>query len=637
MKASAGPQTSGYVTSTGSVYMWGYNSASGQIGNNTTTSATVPTNISTFGSLNGRAVTQLAVGNYSSIALDSTGTLHAWGDNWGGSYGNNTMNSNSMIPIMISPMGSIIGRTITSISCGGGNTFAIDTTGTLHAWGANGNGQLGNNSVTNSPLPINISTFGSLIGQSVAKISGGSTHTICLDTTGNIHTWGNSGQGQLGNNTTSFSRIPINISTFGSLIGLTMSQIAVGSMHNLAIDSTGNVHSWGYNVNGQVGNNSTTNVLVPIVLSNFGSLIGRTTIHISCGDAHSVAIDTTGYLHSWGNNNFGQLGNNTLVNSSIPINISTFGSLVGRSITSSTCGLQYTLALDTTGAIHAWGHNDTYSLGTGNLTDYKIPVLINLSLITNSSLSTTLYMNFTGQHRCFVDGFNKNIKDIEGLIVCANTGEYVTTSENLGGDFAFTKGLSAITTNDSLPVVSLSSKPNDKSVFGVVSLKTNFSPVIDPTDTEMQQALMRGDVRAEINSSGEGAMWVCDAAGPLAAGDYVTSSKIPGYGMLQADDILHNFTVAKTTTACDFDVTQTQPRLILRTDPFGNNVLDSQGAPIFDPVLDENSYPVLDPKFKTRLITETGSQLTPEEATSMKAAGSNVYTAAFVGVTYHCG
>jgi hypothetical protein len=297
------------------------------------------------------------------------------------------------------------------------------------------------------------------------------------------------------------------------------------------------------------------------------------------------------------------------------------------------------MALDSTGSIHVWGLNGAGQLGNNTSgTNSPIPILINTTLITNSALSTTLYMNFTGQHRCFVDGFNKNLRDIEGLIVCANTDDYVTTSESLGGDFAFTKGLNAISTNDSLPVVSLASKPNDKSVFGVVSLIPNNSPqVTDETDIEIQQAHMRGDYRAEINSLGEGAMWVCDIAGPLAPGDYVTSSLIPGYGMLQQDDILHNYTVAKTTTSCTFDLTATQPRLLLRTDPFGNNVLDSNSMPIFDPVLDANSNVIMDPKFKTRFLTSSGLQLEKADFETQKAAGSNVYVAAFVGVTYHSG
>ena len=61
-----------------------------------------------------------------------------------------------------------------------------------------------------------------------------------------------------------------------------------------------------------------------------------------------------------------------------------------------------------------------------------------------------------------------------------------------------------------------------------------------------------GDTRLFINSLGEGAIWVTDANGPLANGDYITSSAVPGYGAKQDDGILRNHTVAKVTMDCDF-------------------------------------------------------------------------------------
>ena len=227
------------------------------------------------------------------------------------------------------------------------------------------------------------------------------------------------------------------------------------------------------------------------------------------------------------------------------------------------------------------------------------------------------------------------MSSIEGLIVCANNDKYNTTSVPLGGDSAFTVGLSAITINDSLPLVSLAQKENDKTVFGVVSLKPNVfpnTPEFNPTELTKV-----GDLRAEINSVGEGAMWVSNANGPVKSGDYVTSSSIPGYGMVQNDDRLRNYTVAKATMSCDFDVNKTQPKLQRRTDTSGNNVLGDDGLPIFDPVLDSSSNVVLEGLFLSRNLDSSGNQIGPEEYARLLATGSNVYIGGLVGVTYHCG
>ena len=59
--------------------------------------------------------------------------------------------------------------------------------------------------------------------------------------------------------------------------------------------------------------------------------------------------------------------------------------------------------------------------------------------------------------------------------------------------------------------------------------------------------------KARSNSGGEGMIWVTNLNGDLEGGDYVTTSNIPGYGMLQDDDLLHNYTVAKIVEDIDWN------------------------------------------------------------------------------------
>jgi hypothetical protein len=120
----------------------------------------------------------------------------------------------------------------------------------------------------------------------------------------------------------------------------------------------------------------------------------------------------------------------------------------------------------------------------------------------------------------------------------------------------------------------------------------------------------------------------------LTSGDLISSSFLPGYGMVQSDDFLHNYTVAKCTISCDFDLSKTQPKLQRRTDTSGNNVLDLEGLPIFDPVLDSSSNVILEPLFRYRKLDSAGNQIGEEQYENLKSAGSNVYLAAFVGVVY---
>jgi hypothetical protein len=168
-------------------------------------------------------------------------------------------------------------------------------------------------------------------------------------------------------------------------------------------------------------------------------------------------------------------------------------------------------------------------------------------------------MNFTGQHRTFVKGVpTQQLEDKEGLIVSADQNDFIRMSGGIA------RGNEAITTNESLPIVSFSTKSNDKKCFGVISTTEdpeNRVEVHGNFKSNMRKEV--GDTRVYINSVGEGAVWVTDINGSLESGDYITTSNVTGYGMRQEDDILHNYTVAKITMDCDFNP-RTQPKKIIK-------------------------------------------------------------------------
>ena len=137
------------------------------------------------------------------------------------------------------------------------------------------------------------------------------------------------------------------------------------------------------------------------------------------------------------------------------------------------------------------------------------------------------WRKFTGKHPCFMPASSVS-RDIELLFgkIVSSTGVYKNSTDGLGD---------APTIDESLPVVSVTLAAKEKNVFGVISREV-------------------GEEVYEINSLGEGGMWVSDAAGFLENGDYICSSDVPGYGMKQDDDILRNYTVAKITQDCMFDL-----------------------------------------------------------------------------------
>jgi len=175
--------------------------------------------------------------------------------------------------------------------------------------------------------------------------------------------------------------------------------------------------------------------------------------------------------------------------------------------------------------------------------------------------SDHVQMNFTGQHRTFIkDVPFSQVGDLEGLIVSSDQNKYIKMS---GG---IESGSNAITTNESLPIVSLSNVMTDKKCFGVISASEDpkqrsdsYGNFVTPYKKE------KGDTRVHINSVGEGAIWVSNIGGNLESGDYITTSNIAGYGQKQESDSLKNYTVAKITMDCDFNPATQPVQQILRS------------------------------------------------------------------------
>jgi hypothetical protein len=125
-------------------------------------------------------------------------------------------------------------------------------------------------------------------------------------------------------------------------------------------------------------------------------------------------------------------------------------------------------------------------------------------------------------------------------------------------------GSNAITTNESLPVVTISNTSRDKKCFGVISASEDPETREDDYGNLVSVVMKEsGDTRVYINSVGEGAIWVTNINGNLESGDYITTSNVAGYGMKQDSEFLANYTVAKITMDCDFEpVTQPVQQIV---------------------------------------------------------------------------
>ena len=146
-------------------------------------------------------------------------------------------------------------------------------------------------------------------------------------------------------------------------------KISAGYYFSMTLRSNKNgLYSWGYNNFGQLGDNSITSKLQPYKINGSNN---RTFCQISGGYNHSLAIDKNGKGWGWGYNTFGRLGDNTIVSKITPVYV--YGN---KTFCQISAGHDHSLAIDKNGKVWSWGHNNRGQLGDNTAGDRITPVSI---------------------------------------------------------------------------------------------------------------------------------------------------------------------------------------------------------------------------------------------------------------------
>jgi hypothetical protein len=225
------------------------------------------------------------------------------------------------------------GTTVTAIAASNEHGLALTSTGQVLAWGFNGDGELGNGTITNSNVPVSVSMPA---GTTVTAVAAGAHHNVAVTSTGKVLTWGRNDFGQLGNGTNTASNVPVSVLLPA---GTTVTAVAGGGAHSVAVISTGQVLAWGNNLTGHLGNGTNTDSNVPVSVS---LPAGTTVTAIAAGLAHSLAVTSAGQVLAWGFNSFGELGNGTNTDSYVPISTLL---PAGTTVTAVAAGFRHSVAL----------------------------------------------------------------------------------------------------------------------------------------------------------------------------------------------------------------------------------------------------------------------------------------------------
>ena len=392
---TAGTDTTFALDTFGGLWVWGAGTLGQSGSGGAFNQSQTPTNLSALPSsgLNGQTFQKVEAGlnGRHILAIDSSGDLWVWGWGSGGRLGTDDT-SNVGAPLNLSAYtytsgntNPVYGLTFQDVSAGTDHSLAIDSSGELWAWGSGYDSQLGYGVATVTQIPVNISNHpnSGLNGLTFQKVVAGGRFSMAIDSSGELWTWGWGGAGQLGRGSTAVSSVPINISNHlgSNLNGLTFKAVAAGREHALAIDISGDLWAWGTNVYGNVGNNDIgNNALAPV---NLSALAGSPTNGVSfrainAGQNHSLAIDTSGGLWAWGRNNIGQVGNDDIgVDAGEPVNLSALaGSPInGLSFQAMVGDTNVSIAVDNSGKMWGWGYDNTWQFGiSGGTINTSFPI-----------------------------------------------------------------------------------------------------------------------------------------------------------------------------------------------------------------------------------------------------------------------
>ncbi len=340
------------VTSAGAALCWGYN-AFGQLGNGTTNSAKTPVAVSGLAS----GVLAIAAGGYHSCALTTGGGVWCWGYNGDGELGNGGTN-NSSTPVSVSGLAS--GVRAIAAGAGGFHTCALTSAGAVLCWGFNATGQLGNSTNTSSRTPVPVSG----LSGGVTAITAGGYHTCALMTGRAAYCWGYNADGELGHGTTTASS-----NTPMAVAGLASGVIAIaaGGEQTCALTSAGAMSCWGYNGDGELGNGTTNRASLPVAVSALPSGI----VAIGAGGAgQTCALTSAGGLYCWGYNADGELGIGTTSDATTPVAVPA----LARGVIAIGGGGYHTCALTMAGTVSCWGFNGFGELGNNTTANSSVPV-----------------------------------------------------------------------------------------------------------------------------------------------------------------------------------------------------------------------------------------------------------------------
>ncbi|MEM9984250.1 MAG: PKD domain-containing protein [Bacteroidota bacterium] len=323
----------------------------------------------------------LGIDNIQTVTLCPDSTVLSWGRGIHGD-GNPLQITQQPITVLDSNANAPLDG-ITYLTASSGSSFALAADSTVWVWGFNSLGQLGIGNATAQVSPLKLKGPGGIgIMDSVVAISAYSRSAFALRANGTVFGWGSNTTGVLGDGTNFNVRLnPVQVIEQGSMVPLdSIVAIDKSPEHGLALDRDGTVWAWGADYSGELGQ-----------ITNLGFSLGALKVKaptgpgvfdqvtaVAAGTIFSVGLREDGTVWTWGDNDYGQLGDGTFLNISRPLQVrSPSGQGFLENIAAIAAGDDHALAMDSLGRVYVWGSNEYGQLGVAfNGKRSNLPLLI---------------------------------------------------------------------------------------------------------------------------------------------------------------------------------------------------------------------------------------------------------------------
>jgi len=317
----------------------------------------------------------VACGLYNTAVLLVDGTVRTFGNNTHGQLGINVAGGSRQTPVQVFGISS----SATAVADGGYMTAVLLADGTIRTFGRNQYGQLGIN-ITGGSRQTPVQVFG--ISSSATAVTGGRHHTVVLLADGTVRTFGENSFGRLGIDVNGGTRqTPVTVLNITSAIAVACGS---GGYHTAVLLADGTVRTFGRNSTGQLGVNDTTSRQTPVQVFEISS----SATAVACGEYHTAVLLADGTVRTFGSNGLGRLGVNDTTSRLTPVQV--FG--ISSSATAVACGGVHTAVLLADGTVRTFGYNNNGQLGDNTTVDKSTPVQVVNIINAGTVVSVLAYL-----------------------------------------------------------------------------------------------------------------------------------------------------------------------------------------------------------------------------------------------------